>query len=115
MKWLPVRHHPDGCRILDVLVVGACQSESQIAYAFKREQVDNVAVIDPGAAPFLKDIHFFGIGACVSYGISGAPINATYVAVSKLVAGVTRGFAAKLEHHWEGLQAYDTSQVKLRN
>ena len=60
----------------------------------------------PGAARFLKDIHCFGIGACVSYGMSGAPINAMYVAVSKLVAGVTRGlFAAKLEHHWEGLQA----------
>ena len=60
----------------------------------------------PGATRFLKDIHCFGIGACVSYGMSGAPINAMYVAVSKLVAGVTRGlFAAKLEHHWEGLQA----------
>ena len=60
----------------------------------------------PGAARFLKYIHCFGIGACVSYGMSGAPINAMYVAVSKLVAGVTRGlFAAKLEHHWEGLQA----------
>ena len=48
--------------------------------------------------------------------MSGAPINAMYVAVSKLAAGATRGlFAAKLEHHWEGLQAYDTSQVKLRN
>ena len=70
----------------------------------------------PGAARFLKYIHCFGIGACVSYGMSGAPINALYVAVPKLVAGVTRGlFAAKLEHHWEGLQAYDTSQVKLRN
>ena len=37
--------------------------------------------------------------------MSGAPINAMYVAVSKLVAGLR---AAKLEHHWEGLQAYDT-------
>lgn len=47
----------------------------------------------PGAARFLKDINCFGIGACVSYGMSGAPINAMYVAVSKLVAGVTRGQA----------------------
>ena len=70
----------------------------------------------PGAARYLKDIYCFGIGAWMSFGMSGAPINAMYVAVSKLVAGVTRGlFAAKLEHHWEGLQAYDTSQVKLRN
>ena len=69
----------------------------------------------PGAAPFLKDIHCFGIGAWMSFGMSGASINAMYVAVPKLVAGVTRGlFAAELAHHWEGLQAYDASQVRLR-
>ena len=67
-----------------------------------------------GTAPFLKDIHCFGIGAWMSFGMSGASINAMYVAVPKLVAGVTRGlFAAELEHHWRGLQAYDVSQVSL--
>ena len=69
----------------------------------------------PGSAPFLKDIHCFGIGAWMSFGMSGASINAMYVAVPKLAAGVTRGlFAAELEHHWDGLQAYRTSQVDLR-
>jgi len=38
-----------------------------------------------------------------------------YVSVLKLAAGfVTRGlFAAELELHWKGLQAYDKSQVNL--
>ena len=46
--------------------------------------------------------------------MSGASIKAMYVAVPKLVAGLTRGlFAAELELHWKGLQAHDTSQVKL--
>ena len=69
-----------------------------------------------GAAPFLKDIHCFGIGAWMSFGMSGASINAMYVAVPKLAAGVTRGlFEAEVERHWAGLQAYDVSQVRLRD
>ena len=58
----------------------------------------------PGTAPFLKDIHCFGIGAWMSFGMSGASINAMYVAMLKLAAGVTRGlFAAELDNHWNGL------------
>ena len=50
----------------------------------------------------------------MSFGMSGASISAVYVAVPKLVAGLTGGlFAAELELHWKGLQAHDTSQVKL--
>lgn len=68
----------------------------------------------PGAAPYLKHIHCFGIGAWMSFGMSGSSINAMYVAVPKLVAGVTRGlFTAELDHHWKGLQAYNASQVTL--
>jgi hypothetical protein len=52
----------------------------------------------------------------MSFGMSGASINAMYVAVPKLAAGVTRGlFAAELEHHWDRLQAYSESQVTLRD
>jgi len=52
----------------------------------------------------------------MSFGMSGASINAMYVAVPKLATGVTRGlFAAKLEHHWDRLQAYSESQVTLRD
>ena len=50
----------------------------------------------------------------MGYGMSGASIKAMYVAVPKLIAGLTRGlFAAELELYWKGLQAHDTSQVKL--
>ena len=50
----------------------------------------------------------------MSFGMSGASISAMYVAVPKLVAGLTRGlFAAELELHWKGLQAHYTSPVKL--
>lgn len=67
-----------------------------------------------GEAPFLKDIHCFGIGAWMSFGMSGSSINAMYAAVPKLVAGVTRGlFEGEVERHWKGLDEYDVSQVAL--
>ena len=68
----------------------------------------------PGEAPFLADIHLFGIGATLSFGPSGSSINAMTTAVPKLVAGLTRGlFAADLERHWKSLQAYDVKQVEI--
>ena len=65
----------------------------------------------PGAARYLKDIYCFGIGAWMSFGMSGASISNVCCRLQTR-RRVTRG---KLEHHLEGLQAYDTSQVKLRN
>ena len=68
----------------------------------------------PGEAPWLADIHLFGIGSTLSFGPSGSSINAITAAVPKLVAGVTRGlFAGDLQRHWESLQAYDVKQVEL--
>lgn len=68
----------------------------------------------PGQAPFLADIHLFGIGATLSFGASGSSINAMTTAVPKLVAGLTRGlFAADLERHWHSLQTYDVKQVDI--
>ena len=68
----------------------------------------------PGEAPFLADIHLFGIGTTLSFGPSASSINAMTIAVPKLVAGLTRGlFAADLERHWQSLQAYDVKQVEL--
>ena len=68
----------------------------------------------PGAAPFLADIHLFGIGATLSAGVSASSINAMTSAVPKLVAGLTRGlFAADLERHWKSLKAYDVKQVEI--
>jgi hypothetical protein len=68
----------------------------------------------PGTAPFLADIHLFGIGATLSAGVSASSINAMTSAVPKLVAGLTRGlFAADLERHWKSLKAYDVKQVEI--
>lgn len=68
----------------------------------------------PGEAPWLADIHVFGIGATLSFGPSGSSINAMTAAVPKVAAGVTRGlFAGDLQRHWESLLAYDVKQVEL--
>lgn len=68
----------------------------------------------PGAAPWLADVHLFGIGATLSFGPSGSSINAMTTAVPRLVAGVTRGlFAADIDRHWQSLLAYDVAQVEL--
>ena len=68
----------------------------------------------PGEAPWLADIHLFGIGSTLSFGPSGSSINAMTTAVPKVVAGVTRGlFAGDLQRHWESLLAYDVKQVEL--
>jgi cation diffusion facilitator CzcD-associated flavoprotein CzcO len=68
----------------------------------------------PGEAPWLADIHLFGIGSTLSFGPSGSSINAMTAAVPKVAAGVTRGlFAGDLERHWRSLQAYDVKQVEI--
>lgn len=68
----------------------------------------------PGEAPWLADIHVFGIGSTLSFGPSGSSINAMTTAVPKVAAGVTRGlFAGDLQRHWESLLAYDVKQVEL--
>lgn len=62
----------------------------------------------PGRAPWLADIHDFTIAATMSFGPSGASINAMKIAVPRLVAGITRGlFAADVAAHWASLKAYD--------
>ena len=68
----------------------------------------------PGEAPWLGDIHLFGIGTTLSFGPSGSSINAMTIAVPKLVAGLTRGlFAGDLQRHWQSLLAYDVEQVEI--
>ena len=68
----------------------------------------------PGEAPWLADIHLFGIGSTLSFGPSGSSINAMTAAVPKVVAGVTRGlFAGDLRRHWESLRTYDVKQMEL--
>jgi cation diffusion facilitator CzcD-associated flavoprotein CzcO len=68
----------------------------------------------PGEAPYLADIHLFGIGATMSFGPSASSINAMTTAVPKLVLGVTRGlFAGDLQRHWQSVQDYNTPQVDI--
>jgi hypothetical protein len=68
----------------------------------------------PGEAPWLGDIHLFGIGSTLSFGVSGSSINAMNAAVPKLVGGLTRGlFTGDLPRHWQSLLAYDTRLLEL--
>jgi len=71
---------------------------------------------DAGATPWIRDIHLFGIASTMSFGPSGASINAMTTAVPKLVAGITRGlFWADIEGRWAAFQAYDVPQAILRS
>jgi cation diffusion facilitator CzcD-associated flavoprotein CzcO len=70
---------------------------------------------EPGRTPWARDIHLFAIGSTVSFGPSGASINAMTTAIPKLVSGITRGlFVADVERHWASLQAYDVVQAVIR-
>ncbi|MCJ2124015.1 NAD(P)-binding domain-containing protein [Methylobacterium sp. J-077] len=70
---------------------------------------------DAGATPWIRDIHLFGIASTMSFGPSGASINAMTTAVPKLVAGITRGlFRDDIKGHWAAFQAYDVPQAILR-
>jgi len=68
-----------------------------------------------GRTPWIRDIHFFGIAATMSFGPSGSSINAMTTAVPRLAQGVTRGlFAGDLDSHWAALKAYDVPQAILQ-
>ncbi len=69
----------------------------------------------PGVTDWMSDIHMFNIASTMSFGPSGASINAMTTAVPKLVAGLTRGlFVGDLERHWQSLRRYDVPQAILR-
>jgi cation diffusion facilitator CzcD-associated flavoprotein CzcO len=70
---------------------------------------------EPGRTPWVRNIHLFAIASSVSFGPSGASINAMTSAIPKLVSGITRGlFVADVERHWASLQAYDVPQAVIR-
>lgn len=69
----------------------------------------------PGLTDWMSDIHMFNIASTMSFGPSGASINAMTTAVPKLVAGLTRGlFVGDLDRHWRSLRQYDMPQASLR-
>ncbi|WP_207622914.1 NAD(P)-binding domain-containing protein [Falsiroseomonas algicola] len=68
----------------------------------------------PGQAPWIRDIHLFGISTTMSFGPAGASINAMGMAVPRLAAGVTRGlFETDLPAFYAALRAYDVKQVEI--
>ncbi|HVY15188.1 MAG TPA: NAD(P)/FAD-dependent oxidoreductase [Rhodopila sp.] len=68
----------------------------------------------PGLTDWMRDVHMFNIASTMSFGPSGASINAMTTAVPKLVSGLTRGlFTADVEKHWRSLRDYDVPQAIL--
>ncbi len=68
----------------------------------------------PGSCPLLARIHVFNFGATMSFGPSGASINAMTIAVPKLAAGITRGlFRADADRYLRDLLAYDDKIIRL--
>ena len=93
-----------------IAVTGMAAGSVELSFQDARGYLERT----PGEAPWLADIHLFGIGSTLSFGPSGSSINAMTTAVPKLVAGITRGlFAGDLQRHWESLLAYDVKQVEL--
>jgi cation diffusion facilitator CzcD-associated flavoprotein CzcO len=69
----------------------------------------------PGLTDWMTNIHMFNIASTMSFGPSGASINAMTTAVPKLVRGLTRGlFMGDVERHWRSLQKYDEPQAVVK-
>lgn len=63
----------------------------------------------PGEAPYLSSVFDFTIAATMSFGPSGASINAMTTAVPRLSRGITRSlFREDVDYHWDDFLAYDT-------
>lgn len=59
---------------------------------------------EPATAPWLRHIRLFTFGATMSFGPSGASINAMKFAVPHLVDGIVRDlFQEDVQDHWENL------------
>ncbi len=68
----------------------------------------------PGTAPWLRHIRLFTYATTVSFGPSGASINAMKFAAPRLVSGIVRDlFCEDIEDHWESLRAYDLPEFLL--
>ncbi|MGE0310080.1 MAG: FAD/NAD(P)-binding protein [Lautropia sp.] len=66
---------------------------------------------EAGAAPHLRHVHLFDFGATMSFGPSGASINALKFAVPRLVHALTHDlFVADADAHYRSLLAYRTPE-----
>lgn len=62
---------------------------------------------EPGGAPWLRHIRLFTFGATMSFGPSGASINAMKFAVPRLAAGIVQDlFHEDVEDHWQNLTSF---------
>lgn len=67
-----------------------------------------------GAAPFLRNIHLFDFGATLSFGPSGASINAMKFAAPRVVQALVRDlFAADAEAHYRRMVEYQVPEFPL--
>ena len=68
----------------------------------------------PACAPHLRHIRVYDFGATMSFGPSGASINAMKYAAPRIAGAICRDlFRADIEHHWQTLAAYDTPEFPL--
>lgn len=68
----------------------------------------------PGTAPWLRHIRLFTYATTVSFGPSGASINAMKFAAPRLVSGLVRDlFLEDVAIHWDSLRAYDLPEFLL--
>jgi len=69
---------------------------------------------EPGAAPWLANVHLFNFGTTLSFGPSGSSINAMKFAVPRLIDGIVRDlFVADAERHYAALLEYDLPEFLL--
>lgn len=69
---------------------------------------------EPGAAPYLKNLHLFTFGATLSQGFSGGGMNGLKFALPRLLDGIVGGFyTADAAHHFKALLTYDTPEFDL--
>ncbi|MEQ8395273.1 NAD(P)/FAD-dependent oxidoreductase [Thalassobaculum sp.] len=65
-------------------------------------------------APWLRHIRLFTFATTVSFGPSGASVNAMKFAAPRLVSGIVRDlFHEDIEGHWRSLKAYDLPEFLL--
>jgi cation diffusion facilitator CzcD-associated flavoprotein CzcO len=84
-------------------ILGACPYLDP-GFAFREKR--------PGAAPFLRHIHFMGYGATPSMGLSGASISGMRYGVKRLVDGICRAlWCDDADAHVAALLAYDEPEL----
>jgi FAD-dependent urate hydroxylase len=68
----------------------------------------------PGTAPYLRDLYCYDFGATMSFGISGASINAMKYAAPRIAQSISRDlFRADINTHFANMRAYQEPEFSL--